>query len=92
MPELIKRGVPEYPRKAKYAGIEATVYVMVWVGKNGKPVDAKIRKSSDSDNAYGFNDVVLKAAMQCRFKPAIQYGKPVNVWVTFPYEFTLSRR
>ena len=92
MPELIFKVRPEYPKNARNEGIEAIVYVRVLVGVTGIPVDSKIEKSSDSVDAYGFNDVVLKAVRECKFKPMLCDGEPMKCWVTLPFEFMISRK
>ena len=32
-------------------------------------------------------EAAVKAAYKCRFKPAIQNGRPVAVWVSYQVEF-----
>jgi len=92
MPELIWKSVPEYPKNARNEGIQAIVNARVLIGVTGIPVEVKILNSTDSVNAYGFNDVVLKAVRGCRFKPMLCDGEPMRCWVTFPYEFSLSKK
>lgn len=89
MPELIHKESGEYPRFAKEAGLEGTVYVRVLVKKDGTVGDAKIEKSS---GVVSLDEAAMKLVYKCTFKPAIQNGRPVNVWVSFPYEFTLTRK
>jgi len=89
MPELIHKNTPEYPRMVKDAGLEGTVYLRVLVKKDGTVGDAKVEKSS---NIASLDEAALKAVYGCTFKPAIQNGRPVNVWVSFPYEFILNKK
>jgi len=89
MPELIFKNKPEYPRMVKDAGLEGTVYLRVLVKKDGTVGDAKVEKSS---KIASLDEAALAAAFGCKFKPAIQNGRPVNVWVSFPYEFTLTKQ
>jgi protein TonB len=89
MPELIFKNKPEYPRMVEQAGLEGTVYLRVLVKKDGTVGDAKVEKSSKIES---LDEAALKAVYACTFKPAIQNGRPVNVWVSFPYEFTLIRK
>ena len=91
MPELIKKGKPEYPKIALRERKECTVYLRVLISENGYVNDVVIQKTDDPNWQWGFNEAVLEAAIHCRFKPAIQKGKPVKVWVSFPYEFILHR-
>lgn len=90
-PELRIKAVPKYPTKAKRKGISGTVWLRVLVGITGRPLDAIIQKTTDPNWDYGFNESALKAVMKCEFKPAVQNGKPVKVWVSLPYEFILHR-
>lgn len=83
--EMIYEHTPEYPRLAKTAGMEAVVWVKALVDKNGNVRDAMILKSSGSK--AGFDEAAVKAAFKCRFKPAIQNGRPVAVWVSYQVEF-----
>lgn len=89
MPELIRKSRPDYPSIARQKKINAKVWVKVLIDEFGRPIDAVIQKTTDPDWKYGFNKAALKAVMKCVFKPGIQNGKPVKVWVTFPYEFKL---
>jgi len=92
MPEIIFKGRPEYPRRARQAGKEAVVMLRVLVGEKGNVLDVKVMGSPSQLKAldeYGFIDATVSGARKCRFKPAYQDGKPVKVWVSFPYEFIL---
>lgn len=86
--EMIEEAVPEYPRQAKLAGMEAVVWVQALVDKNGDVREARILKSSGSK--AGFDEAAIVAAKKCKFKPAIQNGRPVPVWVSFSIEFELT--
>ena len=83
--EMIYEHPPEYPRLAQTAGMEAVVWVKALVDKNGNVRDAMVLKSSGSK--AGFDEAAVKAAFKCRFKPAIQNGRPVAVWVSYQVEF-----
>lgn len=86
--EMIEEAVPEYPRQAKLAGMEAVVWVQALVDKNGNVREARVLKSSGSK--AGFDEAAIAAAKKCKFKPAIQNGRPVPVWVSFSIEFELT--
>ena len=85
-PEIIYKEKPEYPRLARQAQLEGRVYLRVLVKKDGSVGDAIIEKTS---GITSLDDAALKAVFGCKFKPAIQNGRPVKVWVSFPYEFIL---
>ncbi len=86
--EMIYEEVPEYPRLARTAGMEAVVWVKALVDKDGNVKKAMVLKSSGS--RAGFDEAAVNAAYKCKFKPAIQNGKPVAVWVSYSVEFTLT--
>jgi protein TonB len=86
--EMIFEEPPEYPRLAKQAGLEGVVWVKALVTKDGTVKQAMIYKSSGSK--AGFDEAAVAAAYKCKFKPAIQNGRPVAVWVAYQVEFTLT--
>jgi periplasmic protein TonB len=86
--EMISEATPEYPRLAKQAGLEAVVWVKALVDKNGDVKKAMIYKSSGSK--AGFDEMAVEAAYKCKFKPAVQNGRPVAVWVAYSVEFSLT--
>jgi len=88
LPEMIYGHQPEYPRLAKAAGMEAVVWVKALIDIGGSVHDAIIFKSSNSK--AGFNSAALTAAYKCKYKPGIQNGRPVPVWVTYSVEFVLE--
>lgn len=88
LPEMIYGHQPEYPRLAPVAGMVAVVWVKALVDIDGSVRDAIIFKSSNSK--AGFNSAALTAAYQCKYKPGIQNGRLVPVWVTYRVEFVLE--
>ncbi len=84
-PKAKKEVVPEYPEIARKAGIEDRVFVQVLVGKDGK-----VEQVGEIDGAPVFHEAARKAALQWEFSPAIQNDKPVRVWVSLPFNFTLK--
>ena len=86
-PEMINYRTPEYPRLAKQAGITGVVWVKALISRNGKVLKAMVAKSSGTES---LDEAAVKAARKNTFKPGIQNGRPVNVWVTYKVEFTLD--
>lgn len=86
-PEMISTRQPEYPRLAKQAGITGTVWVRALISKDGKVLKAIIHKSSGTNS---LDDAAIKAAKFNTFKPGIQNGRPVNVWVSYQVNFELD--
>lgn len=89
-PEFIFKAKPVYPPAALKAKIEAKVYVRILVDKEGDVRDAIVAKGTGAPE-WGFEESALDAARRCKFTPAIQQGKPVAIWVTFPFEFKLKK-
>ena len=86
-PELVWMRKPAYPDIAREAGIEGTVLVRALVGADGTTQQVQLLQS-----VLGLDEVALEAAKTAIFKPALQQGKPVAVWVVIPIEFDLHRR
>lgn len=89
MPELIHQIQPEYPAKAKKQGIEGKVIIKSLIDKEGNTVKAIVAKSSGTAS---LDDAAKKAAMNYRYKPALQNERPVAIWVAFTVDFTLEER
>jgi TonB family protein len=89
MPEMIYEEPPEYPRKARKAGAEGIVYIEVLVDQKGNVRKALVYRPSGTK--VGFEEAALKAAYKCRYKPAMQNGTPVAIWVVYEVDFSLAR-
>lgn len=88
MPECIKEAEPAYPEAAAKAGIEGDVYVQAYIDKTGEVLKAKALKCTHKD--VGFEESAVKAAYASKYKPAIQKGRPVGVWVSYKVNFRLD--
>lgn len=86
-PVPVKQVLPDYPEIARRAGVEGTVWVKIWVDKEGKPRKAVVLKS----DAEIFNEPAQRAAMQSVFTPALMNNGPVAVWVSVPFRFKLNK-
>ena len=86
-PEPQKLVQPKYPSAAKSAGAEGTVWVKVWVGKTGKVRKALVNKT----DSPLLNEAAVEAAEQWVFSPAIARNNPVEVWVSVPFKFRLTK-
>jgi len=84
-PVAVVNPAPEYPLIPLRAGIEGTVWVKIWVTKEGKAKKAEVVKT-DSDL---FDQAATDAAMKWVFTPAVMNNGPVAVWVTIPFRFAL---
>jgi len=85
-PQIVKRITPVYPEIARKAGLEGTVWVKIWVGKEGKPRKVMIQKSASDI----FDQAAIDAANQFVFTPAMMQNGPVDVWVSIPFHFRLK--
>jgi TonB family protein len=85
-PSIIKRVNPVYPEIARKAGLEGSVWVKMWVDKEGKVKKAVIQKSASDI----FDQAALDAAKQFAFQPASSKDRPVEVWVSIPFHFKLN--
>lgn len=85
MPVLLDLPAPEYPDYARQAEVEGTVMIKALVGKDGL-----VERASIVEGHSYLNDPALAAAKQAKFKPALQDGLPVAVWVQIPMRFTLG--
>lgn len=88
MPEMIYEHPPDYPRLAQVAGMEAAVWIKALIDIDGSVRDVIIFVSSNSK--AGFDEAAVKAAYKCKYKPGIQNGRPVPVWVSYKVEFILE--
>jgi protein TonB len=86
-PEPQKLVQPKYPSAARSAGAEGTVWVKVWVGKTGKVRKALVNKT----DSPLLNEAAVEAAEQWVFSPAIARNNPVEVWVSVPFKFRLTK-
>ena len=87
-PVAIHFETPVYPEMAELTGQSGTVWIRALVDKDGRVRDARIEKSSGAN--VGFEDAALSAAFKNVYKPAIQNGLPVAVWISFKVEFKLQ--
>ena len=85
LPVPVVNPTPSYPELPRRAGVEGTVWVNIWVTKEGKVRKAVVLKT-DSEL---FNQAALDAAMKWVFTPAIMNSGPVAVWVSIPFRFKL---
>jgi protein TonB len=85
MPVEVHREQPVYPEMAELTDKEGVVWLKALVDKEGKVRDAVVVKPSGSN--VGFEEAAVEAAYKNIYRPAIQNGKPVAVWVSYKVEF-----
>jgi TonB family protein len=84
-PEPINEVLPEYPRLALEAGFTARLLVEAYVDRAGT-VKA-MRVVSCSRARMGFEEAAMAAGYKIKYRPAIQNGNPVGVWISYKVEF-----
>ena len=83
-PKLVFIDQPVYPELAREAGVSGDVLVRVLVGVDGHVLQAFVLQSVPV-----LDEAALAAARTAVFKPALQSGQPVAVWVNVPISFQL---
>jgi len=85
-PSLKSQLKPVYPKLAKLAGIEGTVYLKLLINEKGNVEKAKVEQGVKDmlDNS------ALDAAKKASFSPAMLNNKAVKVWVILPVAFKLE--
>lgn len=86
-PQLVYQYRGDYPRFARMAGSEGTVAVYVYIDKEGRPVEARVARSSGTES---LDEAAVAWALKCSFSPGIQNGYPVALWVVISYVFKLQ--
>ena len=84
IPQVVTKVAPIYPPDAAKAGIQGTVMLQVLVGKDGLVRQTRVMSSIPALDA-----AAETAVRQWVFKPALDNGKPIQVWVALPMKFTL---
>lgn len=94
MPKTITSGVeyiqapqPVYPPMSKRMGEQGKVVLRVLVSESGKAGDVQIQSSSGSAR---LDEAGRQAAMRAVFKPHLEDGRAVAVYVIVPLTFQLS--
>jgi protein TonB len=83
-PVLVTMQTPVYPEIARDAGIDGTVLVRALVDSQGLVRDVRLLQG-----VRGLDEAALAAVRTAAFRPAMQQGSPVAVWVVIPIEFRL---
>jgi len=79
---------PEYPELARVARLEGNVILQAIVKADGSVGDVEVLRCNRPN--LGFEEAAIEAVQQWRYKPALQNGKPVEVYFTIYVEFTLN--
>lgn len=100
-PNPLSRVDPVYPAEARRDSVEGRVTARVWVRADGTVAEAHslraeaTRKGEALADANPYTPAFVAATTDAvrawRFSPAVKDGAPVDVWVTIPIRFRLTR-
>jgi protein TonB len=79
---------PVYPSMARTAGVEGRVILEVVVRADGRV--GEIRVLSGPGGRFGFEAEAIRAVREWHYKPALQDGQPVGVYIQVVVRFTLE--
>jgi protein TonB len=85
--EILRRVI--YPRIALRSGIEGTVYLDLFVDRQGVVRQVTVLKEDPPDR--GFGEAAVQAFQGLRGKPGEANGIPVGVRYRYPLRFTIKR-
>jgi protein TonB len=80
-PQILRLEKPVIPDRVFMTGKSVQVLVRVQIGPDGRPLQAKIVKSS---NPLA-NDAIINAVMKSEYSPGIMSSGPVTTWVSIPF-------
>jgi periplasmic protein TonB len=87
-PKILQASKPIYPYSAQLRRIEGTVIVSILVSPVGAVEAVRILRSAGSN--YGLDQAAVAAVKRWTFTPAVQNGKRVRVWMSYPIVFKLK--
>jgi periplasmic protein TonB len=80
---------PPYPRAAIRQGLTGTVWLLVRVDAEGRPVEVTVERGSGH---RVLDDAARRQVLQhWRFQPALVDGQAVPAWGRIPIDFSLTR-
>ncbi|MGB5873732.1 MAG: energy transducer TonB, partial [Bacteroidota bacterium] len=82
-PEIIRLQRPSFSDIALKSEIEEEVSVMVEIGADGQPLQAKIVESTNPL----YNHAVIDAVMKSVYRPGQSHAGPITMWMTIPFQF-----
>lgn len=76
-----------YPVALRAASVEGAVHLWLFVDEDGRATKVQVRESSGSPQ---FDELARTAAPLMKFRPALNQGEPVGVWVSLWVRFDLE--
>ncbi len=86
-PQPLTMTPARYPEMARKAGMEGTVWLLVYIDKRGRV--KKVIVDQPSGGEIGFEEAAVEAAWLGEWEPAKQNNKPIGLWVRYPVRFRL---
>ena len=87
LPVMIREAKPIYPDQAIKTGLEGRVFINALIDQGGTVRKVIVAKSSGVEC---LDRSAANAAWLCLYRPAIQNGHPIAIWVTYPVVFRLQ--
>ncbi len=85
--EYLRAPQPVYPNISRRLGETGVVMLRVLIGEKGLPEQVSVHKSSGSSN---LDEAGRQAALRALYKPYLEDGKPVSVYVLVPINFQMG--
>lgn len=85
--EYIQAPQPVYPTMSKRMGEQGKVVLLILVNEKGMPDQVRVQSSSGSTR---LDEAGRQAALRAVFKPHVEDGHPVSVYVIVPLTFQLA--
>lgn len=83
---LVHRVTPTYPLEAKMAGIQGTVRLRAFVGKDGSVTQLTVQMSPSPEMARS----AVSAVSQWKYQPTLLNGAPVEIETVVDVNYTLA--
>lgn len=82
-PVVLRLEKPRISEAARLAGAKGEVVAQVQIDTDGKPLAARVLRSSNTL----MNDAVIAALMRSEYQPGQMSSGPVRCWLTIPFRF-----
>jgi len=80
-----EKPAPEYTEEARANKVEGEIVVRMVLASSGKVTNI----TPMNELPFGLTEEAIKAARKIKFEPALKDGKPVSMYVTIKYVFSL---
>ena len=85
-PRFRSQILPEYPRRARLAGVEGLVILRLTINANGDLAQIEVVQSG----THGFTEAAIRSVRASTYYPAVREGSPVEASVLLPIRFRLQ--